>query len=148
MQVYHTIVYVKEESWVGQFVQRCVRWLFIIHTKKCLVIYNDEKSDDFLSTATFTWTILINIKIKDGRNKWAGFLELSHEFGSMIRQNDVNDRILVVSWLSCISGMRYALSNNNWQQEVRVEKTWKICKNMSLVRFTASLLPHIFIEGY
>jgi len=53
-QIYHVTVCVKGKSRVGPFVKRCVRWLFIIHTKKRLVIYNDEISDDFLSTPTVT----------------------------------------------------------------------------------------------
>jgi len=111
MQVYHLIVCVKEESWVGQFLQRSVRWIFIIHTKKCFAMYNDEKSNDFLSAPTVSWTVLIKIKIKNGRrDKWAGFLDLSYEFGSKIRKNDASDRILTEPW---ISGMRYILCNNN-----------------------------------
>jgi hypothetical protein len=41
----------------------------IKNTKKGFVIYNEEKSDDFLSTPTVTWTVLIKIKIKNGRDK-------------------------------------------------------------------------------
>lgn len=110
MQVYHVIVCVKEVSWVGQFLQECVRWIFVIYIKKRFVIYNEEKSDDFLSTPRVTRTVLIKKKIKNGRDKWAGFLELSHEFGSTIRKIDANDRILNVPW---IFGMRYILCNNN-----------------------------------
>ena len=54
---------------MGQFLQECVRWIFVIYIKKRFVIYNEEKSDDFLSTPRVTRTVLIKKKIKNGRDK-------------------------------------------------------------------------------
>ena len=97
---------------------------------------------------------MINIKIKNGRDKWEGFLELTHAFGSTIRNNDANGRILTVPWISRISrisrisGMRYILYNTTNNRRFELRKRERCAKTYHWSVLLRVYYPHIFVEGY